>query len=241
MDAAEEIETRRPRHRWRQGRDDRTCGLDRHRQGRGRPLRALDAGADAGQRRLRARRPGDACRCSSSGGSGRRDAHAGRTPRRCSATRGTRICVGIAVRISTRIGSKDGYRGGIVADDKILVDPGIGFGKSAAGNLVDPQPAPGATDRRAADPDRRVTKDLHRHRCWACPWTTASRKAWPWLHYASVASGAHVIRAHDVTETVRTVRMIDALRVIRRPYCRSRPARRRRQRVCGTPRRDTSD
>jgi len=97
-----------------------------------------------------------------------------------------------------------------VAGDKILVDPGIGFGKSAAGNLT-------------------LLRELERFGRLAFPLLVGvSRKSFigavldlpveqrlegslavaAW----AAAHGAHVIRAHDVAQTVRVVRMIDAVR-----------------------------
>jgi dihydropteroate synthase len=95
-------------------------------------------------------------------------------------------------------------------DGRILVDPGIGFGKSAVGNL-------------------RILKQLHELAELGYPILVgASRKSFlgtvldaP-VHdrlegslavaaYAC-AQGAHVIRAHDVEATVRVTRVIDAIR-----------------------------
>jgi len=97
-----------------------------------------------------------------------------------------------------------------IADDKILVDPGLGFGKSAAGNL-------------------RILRELPTLRSVGRPILIgASRKSFIGtaldlpvddrlegsLAIAAYASwlGAHVIRAHDVGATKRTTRMIDAVR-----------------------------
>jgi len=97
-----------------------------------------------------------------------------------------------------------------IADDKILVDPGLGFGKSAAGNL-------------------RILRELPTLRSVGRPLVIgASRKSFIGtaldlpvndrlegsLAIAAHAAwlGAHVIRAHDVASTKRTTRMIDAIR-----------------------------
>ena len=97
-----------------------------------------------------------------------------------------------------------------IAEDKILVDPGLGFGKSAAGNL-------------------RILRELPTLRSVGRPILIgASRKAFIGtaldlpvddrlegsLAIAAYASwlGAHVIRAHDVGATKRVTRMIDAVR-----------------------------
>jgi len=97
-----------------------------------------------------------------------------------------------------------------VASDKILVDPGIGFGKSPVGNLQ---------ILRKLSTLRRVGRPLL---------LGASRKSFIGsvldlpvtdrlegsLAVAGVAAwqGAHVVRVHDVVETVRVVRMVDAIR-----------------------------
>jgi len=98
-----------------------------------------------------------------------------------------------------------------IADDKIIVDPGIGFAKSVTGNL---------TLLRRLDELRERS---------GCPVLVgASRKSFigavldvpvddrlegglAVAAYAS-AQGASVIRTHDVAATVRVVRMIDAIR-----------------------------
>jgi dihydropteroate synthase len=97
-----------------------------------------------------------------------------------------------------------------VKDGKILVDPGIGFGKSASGNL--------SILKQLSSLDRVGRPIL----------VGASRKAFIGktldlpveerlegsLAAAAFASahGAHVIRTHDVKATRRVVRMIDAIR-----------------------------
>jgi dihydropteroate synthase len=97
-----------------------------------------------------------------------------------------------------------------VSDDKIIVDPGIGFGKSTAGNLA-------------------ILEQLAKLKRVGLPILVgASRKNFIGevlqlpveqrlegsLAVAAFASaqGAHVIRAHDVAATSRVVGMIDAIR-----------------------------
>jgi dihydropteroate synthase len=97
-----------------------------------------------------------------------------------------------------------------IADDKILVDPGLGFGKSAVGNL-------------------RILRELPTLRSVGRPLVIGgSRKSFIGtaldlpvndrlegsLAVAALAAwhGAHVVRAHDVASTKRTTRMIDAIR-----------------------------
>ena len=97
-----------------------------------------------------------------------------------------------------------------IADDKILVDPGLGFGKSPAGNL-------------------RIVRELPTLRSVGRPIVVgASRKSFIGtaldvpvderlegsLAVAACAAwqGAHIVRVHDVAATKRTTRMIDAIR-----------------------------
>jgi dihydropteroate synthase len=99
---------------------------------------------------------------------------------------------------------------GGVADDRILVDPGIGFGKSTAGNLdilrrlsefaaLDRPILIGASRKTfiGAVLDAPVEDRLEGSLAVAA--------------FAS-AQGVHIVRAHDVAATVRAVRMIDAIR-----------------------------
>jgi len=93
--------------------------------------------------------------------------------------------------------------------DKIIVDPGIGFGKSPVGNLL-------------------ILRELETLRSIGRPILVgASRKSFigavldlpvterleASLAIVALATwkGAHVIRVHDVAETLRVVRMIDAI------------------------------
>jgi dihydropteroate synthase len=102
-----------------------------------------------------------------------------------------------------------------VADDKILVDPGIGFGKSAAGNMT-------------------LLNELSALAQIGRPILVgASRKAFIGtvldlpvedrlegslaIAAFAAAQGAHMVRAHDVRATLRVVRMIDAIRSTQRP------------------------
>jgi dihydropteroate synthase len=97
-----------------------------------------------------------------------------------------------------------------LADDRILVDPGIGFGKSAAGSLSILRQIPalasvgrpiliGASRKSFIGKltDRPVDDRLEESLAVAA---------------IASASGAHVIRTHDVASTVRVVRMVDAIR-----------------------------
>jgi dihydropteroate synthase len=97
-----------------------------------------------------------------------------------------------------------------VKDGKILVDPGIGFGKSTSGNLeiLKQLPVFGRLGRPILIGASRKafigeTLDL--------PVEQRLEGSLAIAAYAS-ARGAHVIRAHDVAATVRVVRMVDAIR-----------------------------
>jgi dihydropteroate synthase len=97
-----------------------------------------------------------------------------------------------------------------VSDDKILLDPGIGFGKSPVGNLQILRELP--TLRRV---DRPLLIGASRKSfigsVLGLPVTDRLEGS---LAAAGVAAwqGAHVVRVHDVAETVRVVRVVDAIR-----------------------------
>ena len=97
-----------------------------------------------------------------------------------------------------------------LSSDKILLDPGIGFGKSTEGNFE-------------------ILRNLPRLAAIGCPLLVgASRKRFlgeiletpvddrleASLAAATIAAGqgAHIVRVHDVRETVRVVRLADAVR-----------------------------
>jgi len=102
-----------------------------------------------------------------------------------------------------------------LADDKILIDPGIGFGKSAAGNM---------TLLNELDALAKIGRPIL---------IGASRKSFIGtvldlpvedrlegslaIAAFAAAQGAHMVRAHDVRATLRVVRMIDAIRSTQRP------------------------
>jgi dihydropteroate synthase len=97
-----------------------------------------------------------------------------------------------------------------IADDKILVDPGLGFGKSAAGNLQILRELP--TLRSVGRPlligaSRKsfigAALDLPVGERLEGSLAVAAHAAW---------QGVHVIRAHDIAATKRATRMIDAIR-----------------------------
>jgi dihydropteroate synthase len=97
-----------------------------------------------------------------------------------------------------------------IPDDKILVDPGIGFGKSGAGNLQILRELP--TLRTVGRPilvgaSRKsfigAVLDLPVHERLEGGLAVAAIAAW---------QGAHVIRTHDVAATRRALKMVDAIR-----------------------------
>jgi len=97
-----------------------------------------------------------------------------------------------------------------VGDGKILVDPGLGFAKSAAGNLSILRRLPAL--RRLGRPILiGASRKSFIGRILDLPVDDRLEGSLAVAAYAS-ANGAHVIRVHDVAPTVRVVRMIDAIR-----------------------------
>jgi dihydropteroate synthase len=100
-----------------------------------------------------------------------------------------------------------------LTDDKIMVDPGIGFGKSVAGNLAILEQL--ARLKRVGRP---ILVGASRKRfigeVLGLPVEQRLEGSLAVATFAS-AQGAHVIRAHDVNATSRAVRMIDAIRAHR--------------------------
>jgi dihydropteroate synthase len=104
---------------------------------------------------------------------------------------------------------KSAIAGGLTGD-KILVDPGIGFGKSAAGNLTILRRLPelGSLGRPIVIG---ASRKSFIGEVLGLPVEQRLEGSLAVAAYAS-AQGAHVVRVHDVEATVRAVRMIDALR-----------------------------
>jgi dihydropteroate synthase len=99
-----------------------------------------------------------------------------------------------------------------ISDDKIVVDPGIGFGKSSAGSLLILRLLPalirvGRPILIGASRKSFIGESLN------LPVGERLEGSLAVAAFAS-AQGAHVIRAHDVAATVRAVRMIDAIREV---------------------------
>ncbi len=94
-------------------------------------------------------------------------------------------------------------------DDRIIIDPGIGFGKSVEGNLailrrLDDLAAIGLPILVGASRKSFIGSILD---------LTVEQRLEGSLAAAvlAAANGAHIIRAHDVRETVRAVRFVDAM------------------------------
>jgi dihydropteroate synthase len=99
-----------------------------------------------------------------------------------------------------------------ISDDKIVVDPGIGFGKSSAGSLLILRLLPalirvGRPILIGASRKSFIGESLN------LPVNERLEGSLAVAAFAS-AQGAHVIRAHDVAATARAVRMIDAIREV---------------------------
>jgi dihydropteroate synthase len=97
-----------------------------------------------------------------------------------------------------------------ISGDKILLDPGIGFGKSRAGNLEILRRLPSLGDLGkpllvGASRKSFIGKTLDLPVTDRLDGSLAVGALVAWM-------GAHVVRVHDVAETVRAVRMIDAIR-----------------------------
>ena len=97
-----------------------------------------------------------------------------------------------------------------VPDDKLIVDPGIGFGKSAEGNLEILRQLP--TLRSVGRPV--LIGASRKSFIGAALDLAVSERLEGSLAVAGLAAwqGAHVVRVHDVAATVRVVRMIDSVR-----------------------------
>ena len=109
---------------------------------------------------------------------------------------------------------KSAIAGGL-SGDKILVDPGVGFGKSVEGSLTILRRLPelrgvGRPILIGASRKSFIGEIL------GLPVEQRLEGSLAVAAYAS-AQGAHVLRVHDVEATVRAVRMIDALRGLDSP------------------------
>jgi dihydropteroate synthase len=97
-----------------------------------------------------------------------------------------------------------------VSNDKIVVDPGIGFGKALEGNLSILRQLP---ELRGLGLPILIGASRKTFIGAALDLPVSERQEGS-LAVAAVAAwnGAHMIRAHDVAETTRVVRMVDAIR-----------------------------
>jgi len=98
---------------------------------------------------------------------------------------------------------------GEIAGDKIIVDPGIGFGKSTRGNLEILRRLP--TLCKIGRPV--LVGPSRKSFIGAALGLPVTERLEGSLAAAVVAAwqGAHILRVHDVAETVRMVRMVDAV------------------------------
>ena len=99
---------------------------------------------------------------------------------------------------------------GGVREDRIVVDPGIGFGKSYGGNLAILRQIPAL----AAVAKPILIGASRKSFLGKVPGLPGDDRLHGSLAVAAFASaqGAHIIRAHDVAATVHVARMIDAIR-----------------------------
>ena len=97
-----------------------------------------------------------------------------------------------------------------LGEDKVLIDPGLGFGKSTAGNLEILRQLP--TLRSVGRPI--VVGASRKSFIGAVLDLPVKERMEGSLAVAALAvwQGAQVVRAHDVAQTVRVVHMIDAIR-----------------------------
>ena len=98
-----------------------------------------------------------------------------------------------------------------VPKSQIVLDPGIGFGKTAAQNYELLQKLPELRAARLPAAAWHIAKKLPFQRPGAAPdadriWGTAATVA------ASILGGAHIVRVHDVAEMAQVARVADAVR-----------------------------
>ena len=173
-------------------------GLDRHHEGGGRrlgarrraPRSSTTSGACSAIPTWRASSPNTACRSSSCTTATRadpRDRHHGRHRRR-----------------SSRARSTSPARAGI-ARERIVLDPGIGFGKTPEQSITCIARLAAIAKLRPAAPGRRLAQALHPYdRAVASPidGSAARSRRISWRSQ----NGAAIVRAHDVAETVQALR-----------------------------------
>ncbi len=96
--------------------------------------------------------------------------------------------------------------------DRVVLDPGIGFGQVAGPESDRAAPDRGTDRARSARAARHVTQILHRPASIPpsapqerLPGTLAS-------HALGILAGVAIVRAHDVAAHVQAVRVLDAIR-----------------------------
>ena len=92
-----------------------------------------------------------------------------------------------------------------------MLDPGIGFGKTAAHNLALIRGLSLFHGLGLPDPAGRVAQAVHRHdRARPRRRRRGCRARWPW-RWPGVAQGVQIIRVHDVAETRQALRLWQAV------------------------------
>jgi dihydropteroate synthase len=102
-----------------------------------------------------------------------------------------------------------------LSNDKILIDPGIGFGKSVTGNMILLNELP-ALNRIGRPVLIGASRKSFIGKVLDLPVEDRLEGSLAVAAFAA-ALGAHMVRAHDVRATLRVVRMIDAIRSTERP------------------------
>ena len=102
------------------------------------------------------------------------------------------------VRRSSPSGSRSRVAAG-VAEERIWVDPGIGFGKTLEHNLELLRRLGELRDARPAVVDRHLAQELHRQDRRLARWTSGSGGTIA-SSVLAAADGADVFRVHDVAE-----------------------------------------
>ena len=103
-----------------------------------------------------------------------------------------------------------------VAEERVWVDPGIGFGKTVEHNLELLAPARRARATSAVRSDRHLAQELPRRASPAARSASGSAAASPSRSPRSPAEPT-VLRVHDVAATVDAVRVADAIAGRRAP------------------------
>ena len=97
-----------------------------------------------------------------------------------------------------------------IAAEQVVLDPGIGFGKTLEHNLQLLAGLRSFTKLAAPAAARRLAEIVHRENCSGAELNERLPASLACATLA-VASGAQIIRTHDVAETVQAVRMAEAI------------------------------